>query len=863
MAKRRGRHSKPKGAQQSPNVPKPATAKPTGPVQKASQNKPAAPVLKPWEIDSDYAKPKDKSASGHQRFDYDRPWISLGGEGVNMTLSKELARQQYASLPILVKGLYSKEEKKMITEMYHKAGKSDLFDLRLRNINKLYEPKLIFTSPLTSADQPAASFAAENTESGLLKLMSIDTILDRIIDCFKPDVHSLSRWAATCRQMAVILGQQFETWSFATNSFPTKNFEVKSRFPKHDLVKGWKQSELLQKGNGVRSQVLIVTGADTENKVTQKPHQEDFDALTHFIGAVQMVPLSFRDVIFDRVPYFDHRMLEACIKCMPNLKTIAVHKCLLLDASKLPELITVIRRNPRISKKTGEKSFIKLDFAPYRFNGPQTKDHRGDFVLTYNEPTFHMPKAITSLIMRCRVDAQTIGMDLLSDSSSFWHFLRQVPGPCSLWALKVRDIFMTWERNKNWKQLADDITAATAGDNEAPERIPRSKVKNMNREDIVAGPEPRMAVGYWRKPRICPECHITYPKSLCKNLGPNSNCWGCNWRVLYNEVMESSHFRFWKKSTLDFLFQNVDLSKTGTDVQIISEEDRYEPPDEPEPEWECKDEEFENELEALIRADEFYSSPHYHKPEGDDKLDCFEQTEMRHIFTEQNIQTAFNHSILPSDQAWNYYMDYNPKCGVAYPEPKNANRDAASVRRWIWHYEPLEGPVDFRHGGPQHENPFIKPATGTYIAALMTSNRFQEVWDLTGRIRRILEKDFKKRICKKILCKFCVQDTTTKNCISPDQRIPLSTTYEEWEESWKFRKSLGRVAAKLRQADWERQLELDAETSLYGCARVEDSLYSMNKFAMNLFNNDALKKKANDPNMVWEQYRTQGAPGTW
>lgn len=374
-------------------------------------------------------------------------------------------------------------------------------------------------------------------------------------------------------------------WDFTSQNFPTDRFETITEIKE---VNG-EQRDVVIQGGGIRSHTLVITGAGNDSRATDHPYAESFDRMVALLAAVRKVPSSFRDLVLHQLPFLDHRVLNVMINSMPNLKTLSISGCLLLDASKLPSIIQVIRENPRRhTDKDGNtiETYIKVDFSPFRFFGPQCEDRLGSFLITHHKPAFDIPKAVTALILRCLGDADQIGMDLLSDGSSFWHFFRQLPGPCALWAVKVRETIERMRVNQRDKAAAkkggktvlkydemailDNLCAAVSGDYRAPGMIPKTRAIQHFGPNSMAQ---TMWNFYWRERWTCPGCNHTLPASLFVHVMPKAApiCWACSYQEFAKDV-DNSHFRYRMLEILDSIFDGF-KSRMATVHDVLMSED--------------------------------------------------------------------------------------------------------------------------------------------------------------------------------------------------------------------------------------------------------------------------------------------------
>lgn len=422
--------------------------------------------------------------------------------------------------------------------------------------------------------------------------------------------------------------------------------------------------------------MLIVSPLSNGPERPRKPYMTDFTNMLKFsmylnrlcssggadhdaAAAIRQIPWSFRAITLDQIPFLDVAMFEMMVNSMPNLETAILTRCLLLDVTKLRPLLDVIKRHPRNNTRSkpqghsnnvhrqGINQYIRLDFFPYFFRGPHSAKRLGSYGVTYNEPTFHAPKAVFALIIQCWKLAKEVGMDLVSDSSSFWSFVRQLPGPDPLWAMKARDALVTCEvelakGKKNEEairnNLADDITAALAGDDYKPESIPIRMARYLPRD--------ARTWLYWRRAASCSSCRASYPASLFP-IRPGT-CWACK-MVQFVDHMEDSHLRLWQRSAIQNWSSGLN-PKSAT-------------------------------LDELLT---------YRKPTLDKAL-----------LDVQCADWAWEYFL-------NFKHD---GCGEPYapPAPETLSATTASMARWRWKHCPATEPFDYRMGGPQYEHPCKYP----------------------------------------------------------------------------------------------------------------------------------------------------------
>ena len=574
----------------------------------------------PWECHTGYAEPAfGENGHGSLRYQWDGPWETYHGKDPEDEWAREVEAYKFLALPIPTADM-SKDRLGQIKFEYDHMGRPDVLNARLHNMEAgvRFDPTLIFTSnmpslsdtstwsssnqPVEPTETPMHHALANCTDPSLLQyvanggmseyydnpnlfnLLAMPEIGENIINNLKPSLRDLSALGMACKRTSHLVRQYFEVWDFKTGTFPVDRFETKTEMRE---VNG-KTCEVVTQGGGVRSHILLITGAGNDSRETKHPYSESFDAMIDLLSAVRKAPSSFRDLVLHQIPFLNFQMLRILINSMPNLETLSISGCLLLDASRLSTITHIIRHSPRkhvVGGKVVEK-FIKVDFSPYRFFGPQSGDQYGSYLLTHNKPTFDIPKAATALLLRCLPEADKIGMDLISDGSSFWHFFRQLPGPCPLWAVKVRETIARMRINQRQEEhakegekpvpkydpdlLLDNLCAAVSGDFRAPCQIPSAVAQDRYGMYVRR----RMKDLYWREYWSCPACGGTeLPASLFIHCMPKEGpvCWACEYQGFAREI-EHSHFRYRKLIIIEQLLDGFRTTATVNDILMKDEE---------------------------------------------------------------------------------------------------------------------------------------------------------------------------------------------------------------------------------------------------------------------------------------------------
>ena len=428
----------------------------------------------------------------------------------------------------------------------------------------------------------------------------------------------------------------------------------------------------------------------------------------------------------DNLPFLTVELFELMVNTMPNLEAVTITRCVMLDVTKLRPLLDIIKCHPRTPQsstpgpsasssgpalkacnqkkcaamqaepKKSVRKYISLDFAPFFFRGSYS-DRRGCYGVTHNEPTFHTPKAVFALILQCWRLAQEVEMDLVSDSSSFWSFVRQLPGPDALWAIKAREALLTREFDLAAKgpktpsdsildKFADDLTAALTGDNHKHANIPLKMARYLPRDQQRKG-------RYWRRSVDCPVCRTSLPLSLFPVRA--DACWSCK-MALYVLSMEDSHLRLWMESAMKKWLSGM---KTKTDR-----------------------------LPKLLRQNDSLA-------ETLEDVQCADWVREHYLFSWKPPQVPDP----DPDSGW----ITTPPPSYCPPVPETLGEARVSLARWRGRQEPTQV-FDYRHGGPQREDACKLPILSSdksvnaeaienfkkrWQWSLKTDERFRELWN--------------------------------------------------------------------------------------------------------------------------------------
>lgn len=525
-----------------------------------------------------------------------------------------------------------------------------------------------------------------------------------------------------------------------------------------------------------------------------EPYTFQFDNFRGLVRGFSEIPNSFRNVIIDQLSFFDVRAFELMLRSMPNLENVIISRCIHLDVTKLQPLLLAVERNGRLLPHGGTK-YVRLDFGPYFFEGPNKTKRLGSWGVTHNEPIFSIPKAVMGLILSTRTLTKKVGVNLLDEKSSFWNFVRRLPGPDGLWGLKARDAIIAKERavasleqantrgsgvlnfDAKMKKIsgtfADDITAATTGDNLEPIQPPWAH-RNLHRE--------HEEYGYWRRRKNCKVCK--YPHYLSFFTMKLKVCWVCKMNDFVN-TMEDSHFRYREQAILDQYYPAKDTEEwdkaTFADIAELPDEDpvvvaKREVEEAKREAEEAKkpsifeearrkaDEAWERDYEAQVAREasksasqSIFGQGSSAEPENtgsEDQVPCFGDgnlqpppdlvvasvpRQVKQSAEERAAEKAASEAAkrwtarklmrdtyiglakkaaVDADKAWAYHIMFHTGAGDTglrppYPEPVESNPVAASLRRWKLYKAREVEAQDFRNGGPQYSYPMDREIYGS------------------------------------------------------------------------------------------------------------------------------------------------------
>jgi hypothetical protein len=517
-----------------------------------------------------------------------------------------------------------------------------------------------------------------------------------IIDQLLPSIGDITALASTCKGAAIQMRNAFDYWDFNA-PLPEIHGLAEKEHAKDQNGDADKKRREEQERAVIDCLIRAKTGSDVPLVISpitsdlqdfELPHRFEFQSLRRICRAITEVSLSFRTVIIDQIPFFNVRLFELMVNSMPNLETVIITRCPLLDVSKLKPLLDVVERHPRAGSADAPQKYIRLDFSPIFFQGPNSCNRLGSYGVTWHEPTFNIPKAVFAVILRCWDLARKVGMDLVSESSSFWSFVRRLPGPDVLWAMKAREALITREHELSARKksedtiktnFANDLAAALTGDNKPhPERPSR-----------MASRLPSRSKAHWLDYIECGMCKFTYPAGVFPLR--NDCCWGCK-MARFIESMEDSHMRFWQDGIMTHWLSelkpescSLEQLLSRTKPSIISQ--------------------TESQLSSMDWAWQYWAK--YFQPEtvGDWRAEPF-----------------------------------------CPPLPTAMNLETAALSRWRFKKNPVTEPFDWREGGPQHEHPckvplYASDADDQDIGSESKDN-FARKWQWTTETDKLFAQDW-------------------------------------------------------------------------------------------------------------------------
>ncbi|KAK4144767.1 uncharacterized protein C8A04DRAFT_11237 [Dichotomopilus funicola] len=646
-----------------------------------------------------------------------------------------------------------------------------------------------------SSGVESANILAKNDWTGVVKVLRVAELRRLIASHLYPSVGDLTALAMCCKRVAALMRKNNDVWDLwrpiSLDLGAPFNAAAETVVPADDAKAKFKSPNL-------------VIASITRPAESECPYYDEFLNVVRLYKSIQDSGSVLESIVIDQIPFFDVGIFEMMLNTMPNLRTISITRCLLLDITKLKPLLQAVHRHPRgieakpeasaapngesskdcpaqAPEEEEDKSYIQLDFYPFYFHGPQSSGRLGSFGVTYNEPTFHTPKAVIALIMDCLDLAKQVGMDLLSDSSSFWSFVRRLPGPDDLWALKAREALITREyhltktskpEDKVWNDFADDLTFAVNGDNQDHPTPPSRMAYFMKNEY-------RVTWGFWRKSLNCAKCHSAYPASLFHLR--RDVCWGCKMRKFVDR-MEDSHLRLWLESCMQKWLDGVDPSE----ATLHHLTDFIDP------------ETVEAAIAEVGKTDGVW-------------------TYFTKYYLNQNKPT-------PVDDRWGYVQrTYSP------PPPRGIHPKRASLARWRWYHTEAPARFDYREGGPQRSHPCKEPLNLVDPMDLEVgpeeNEHFNRSWAWTEDSNEAYYPSWAPQY--------------TERCESLDSPVvPPEPNSEEFKKACERAKHSGRISGLIRGVERRAQHRQDKEVYRWEFPRVEDCLWSMGTVDHKPFNQD-------------------------
>ncbi|CCC05994.1 unnamed protein product [Sordaria macrospora k-hell] len=451
-------------------------------------------------------------------FSYNREWVSLGDRNPRDVYDMVHRRDALQQLPRIHRET-SEADVLLIQKLYHRKRKDAAFSLMQATTQ--CEPRLLLAPApaygVLNTSEPIKTDHGnnpKNMETGLIRLMNIPELFNKVVHYIEPFIADLTSLAMACKDTARLTSSQFAVWDFSSGNFHTE--------------------ETYGNGvGGIRMNTLIITPITKVHASTpeDKPFEREFKLLTKMVRIMCSTLTSFRHLILDQIPYLTIDLVMLMIKSMPNLESIAITRCKQLDFSQLGPLLRVMWSMKKLAD-TGHHKQVRLDFYPYFFEGPTFAPNTlGSFGLTYHKPTFDVPKAIFARIMAYWDTAGKLGVDLLSDSSGIWHFIRRLPGPDPFWAYKAREAVLTWERDRCIPLYGHDA------------HLRRSEVTRRLWNDLAAAVsgDTTERISHQLKERKCSGCTTPLPDYLFADT-KYLVCWGCRMGAFVVNH-EDSHFR--------------------------------------------------------------------------------------------------------------------------------------------------------------------------------------------------------------------------------------------------------------------------------------------------------------------------------
>ncbi|KAK0734829.1 hypothetical protein B0T26DRAFT_746688 [Lasiosphaeria miniovina] len=709
--------------------------------------------------------------------------------------------------------------------VYVECGELALFNEQLsardnkdRQSFEIFPASFIFADNAAAADNTAVTWTGVNSgPATFMMVFSIYLIAGPIIEELRPSMADITSLGMTSKPVARVVASWTAVWNIMSEApppyIPERGVTTKSTIQDRGLV-------------------ITSSGWNTETE------QSYCARLAAMIKVFQSDFSDFRHITFHKLPFFNVKAFELLVQQMPNLETVSIQQCLLMDYTKLPSLLRVIAANPR--SPGAKHGYIRFDFGPQFFAGPNDPNRKGSYGVTHHVPTFHIPKSVFALVLGCRQVCKMVGFDPLDLHESFFTFVCRLPGP-ELWAFKARDAVIAWEveiaRGQGpedevqlWNRFTADLTAALSGDNVELGNLPR-KMRRLQKS--------APSIDYRQERQQCTSCRASPPLSLFRYK--TRDCYGCQAVQFVNEC-EDSHFRHWiNAATNAYLYPGAKDStpvymrglNPNTPVSRAAETARLEKITQQtsgnlqQPAAAAQQPNYESQSTTAADGGRVHwvvpQSPHENTA-----LQVLINWSTRSCEEEEYSMKLGFWIARHIDNCHRYYKNIEPgKLAPLYPEPVAEGSDniGASLRRLHYRMHQEFGPVDHSQGGPQREHPAKKPSTLCTTPAGQTVIQPEELFNHGFGWNRKTDEMWGRAFIKRVMNGYQGNKETDPDFIPTGYLHHPRVINELWDVVKNPRREEDRrmVMHEVRM----RQNEFDRDVMMWSRGRVENDLHLM------------------------------------